>query len=154
MCLRIFLQGVEALFLPQIYFRESDWNPAAKARVFGEWGGSCWVFFLFCFGKQPLGKCLLNGVKDEVEKSWSCGEHGVLSIGVGVEGGPAVTNTHPRSILGPGTESPLRHHKQAVVFPLSHCPPSFLASFSALGSLTPQSPDQPQTPPTPWHPSP
>ena len=31
--LGIFPLGTEVPFLPQIYFRESDWSPAAEARV-------------------------------------------------------------------------------------------------------------------------
>ena len=73
----------------------------------------------------------------------------------GGTGRPEHSHTHPRSILGPGSESPLQHHQQAVVSPLSHHSPSLLAASSTLASLAPQLSDQPQTPPTTTqHPSP
>ena len=49
-----FPQGIEALFLPQDYFRKSVLNPVAEARVFM---GMRWV--LLFLEKQPLFREML-----------------------------------------------------------------------------------------------
>lgn len=126
MCWGIFSKGIQAPFLPQIYFRERDWNPAAEARVFlGMGWGLLFLKKQPLFREMPLEQCgqWRSWVKLEL---W--GAQGAKPWGGGA-GRTQVTDTNLRSILGPGTESPLRHHRQAVVCPLTVSSPSQLPSL-------------------------
>lgn len=106
-CWGYFLRAQKPLSSPGFILGRVTGILQLKLRSSWEWSGAC-----FWKSSHYLGNCFVNIVNDrEVEKNWSCGEYRVLSIGVGVQGGLSTYKHTPRSILGPGTESPLQRHR-------------------------------------------
>lgn len=57
------------------------------------------------------------------------------ALGQGLLRGLSVANAHPRSILGPGTESSLQHHRRTVTSPLTHTSPSQLPNLTLCARI-------------------